>query len=106
MTAFTLTETLSLVITSCGGTSMATVRKLTRTSLSTNGMITTMPGPFPPTSPRATPKSKDHGALIFAQHIETHENKHHCENQNAELNHDQIHTQASVCLEERFHRQP
>src|SRR5687768_7764884 len=54
MTAFTFTVTLSLVITSCGGTSIATVRKLTRTSLSMKGMMTTTPGPLPPISPRAS----------------------------------------------------
>ena len=47
ITAFTLIETLSRVITSCGGTSMATVRRLTFTILSTNGTSRTRPGPLP-----------------------------------------------------------
>src|SRR5262245_59479212 len=41
-------------MTSWGGTSIAIVRKLTRTSLSIKGMMITTPGPFPPTSPRAS----------------------------------------------------
>ena len=45
MTALTLTETLSRVITSWGGTSMATVRRLTLTILSMNGISRTRPGP-------------------------------------------------------------
>ena len=45
ITAFTFTDTLSRVITSCGGTSMVTVRRLTLTILSTNGIRSTRPGP-------------------------------------------------------------
>src|SRR5574340_48441 len=70
MTAFTLTVTLSLVMTSCGGTSIVTVRRLTRTSLSMKGMMTTTPGPFPPMSPLAnrpqrkiTPRSYSRSTL-------------------------------------------
>jgi hypothetical protein len=47
MTAFTLIETLSRVMTSWGGTSMATVRKLTFTILSMMGTRSTSPGPCP-----------------------------------------------------------
>src|SRR5262245_38013205 len=47
MTAFTFTETLSRVITSCGGTSMVIVRRLTFTILSMKGMSRTRPGPEP-----------------------------------------------------------
>src|SRR5215813_4796135 len=47
MTAFTLTDTLSRVITSCGGTSMVIVLRLTFTILSMNGMSSTSPGPEP-----------------------------------------------------------
>src|SRR4030066_2192420 len=45
-TAFTFTGTLSLVITSCGGTSMVTVLKSTLTILSTKGIIKMIPGPL------------------------------------------------------------
>src|SRR4030066_269281 len=45
-TAFTFTGTLSLVITSCGGTSMVTVLKSTLTILSTKGIIKIIPGPL------------------------------------------------------------
>src|SRR4030043_618430 len=47
-TAFTFTGTLSLVITSCGGTSMVTVLKSTLTILSTKGIIMIKPGPLVP----------------------------------------------------------
>src|SRR5262245_2958178 len=47
MTAFTLTDTLSRVITSCGGTSIVIVRRLTFTILSMNGTSSTSPGPEP-----------------------------------------------------------
>src|SRR4029453_12862363 len=47
MTAFTLTDTLSRVITSWGGTSMVMVRRLTLTILSTKGRRRTSPGPEP-----------------------------------------------------------
>src|SRR4030042_4943133 len=47
-TAFTLTGTLSLVITSCGGTSSVIVLKSTFTILSTKGIIKKIPGPFTP----------------------------------------------------------
>ena len=47
MTAFTLTETLSRVITSWGGTSMVIVRRLTFTILSMKGIRRTSPGPEP-----------------------------------------------------------
>src|SRR6266850_3361729 len=46
MTAFTLTETLSRVITSCGGTSCTTVRSDTRTIRSIGNQISTRPGPL------------------------------------------------------------
>src|SRR5512137_1803405 len=46
MTAFTLMETLSRVITSCEGTSMVIVRVSTRTMRSTTGMRMMRPGPF------------------------------------------------------------
>ena len=45
ITALTLIETLSRVMTSCGGTSMATVRRLTFTILSMKGISSTRPGP-------------------------------------------------------------
>ena len=60
-TALTFTDTLSRVITSCGGTSSTTVRRLTRTirSMGANTRIT--PGPFGPTrslpSLKITPRS-------------------------------------------------
>ena len=48
MTAFTLIETLSRVITSWGGTSVATVRRLIRWRiLSMSGTSRTSPGPLP-----------------------------------------------------------
>src|SRR3989304_4475110 len=47
ITAFTLIDTLSRVMTSWGGTSMATVRRLTFTILSTNGIRRRRPGPRP-----------------------------------------------------------
>src|SRR5438034_4814913 len=47
MTALTLTDTLSLVMTSCGGTSMVMVRRLTLTILSTKGISRISPGPVP-----------------------------------------------------------
>ena len=46
----TLTGTLSLVMASCGGTSMVTVRRSTRMILSTMGMMITSPGPRTPMS--------------------------------------------------------
>src|SRR3990172_2165850 len=54
MIALTLTVTLSRVITSCAGTSMVTVRRLTLTILSTTGISTIRPGPqpAPPAGPR------------------------------------------------------
>ena len=60
MTAFTLTETLSLVTTSCGGTSSATVRSVTFTIFSNIGMRRMSPGPRTPTnrpSRNTTPRS-------------------------------------------------
>ena len=45
-TAFTRTGTLSFVMTSCGGTFSVTVRRSTRTILSTIGMRRKRPGPF------------------------------------------------------------
>ena len=45
-TALTLTETLSRVITSCGGTSMTTVRRSMRTICCTAGMSRKKPGPL------------------------------------------------------------
>src|SRR5262252_6125625 len=50
MTAFTFTETLSLVITSCAGTSMVTVRSPTFTARSRMGISRIRPGPRSPTS--------------------------------------------------------
>ncbi len=47
MTAFTLIDTLSRVMTSWGGTSMATVRRLSLAILSMNGTSSTRPGPLP-----------------------------------------------------------
>src|SRR4030042_3771913 len=47
-TAFTFTGTLSLVMTSCGGTSMVTVLRSTLIILSTNGIIRNIPGPLVP----------------------------------------------------------
>src|SRR6266852_4494306 len=47
ITALTLTDTLSRVITSWGGTSMVMVRRLTFTILSMNGISSTRPGPEP-----------------------------------------------------------
>src|SRR6516162_304103 len=49
MTAFTFTETLSLVITSCAGTSMVTVRNPTLTARSMIGISRIRPGPRSPT---------------------------------------------------------
>src|ERR1043166_6070591 len=50
MTAFTLTDTLSLVITSCAGTSIVTVRNPTFTARSIPGIRMMRPGPRSPTS--------------------------------------------------------
>src|SRR5262249_38202507 len=50
MTAFTFTETLSLVITSCAGTSIVTVRRPTLTARSRMGISRMSPGPRSPTS--------------------------------------------------------
>ena len=47
MTAFTFKETLSRVMVSWDGTSMATVRRLTFTILSMIGISNSRPGPFP-----------------------------------------------------------
>src|SRR5438093_6234204 len=47
MTALTLSETLSRVMTSCGGTSIATVWRLTFTMRSIIGTSSTSPGPLP-----------------------------------------------------------
>jgi hypothetical protein len=48
ITALTLIETLSRVMTSWGGTSVAIVRRLMRCrTLSMNGTSKTRPGPFP-----------------------------------------------------------
>src|SRR5574337_1562087 len=46
MTAFTRTETLSLVITSCVGTSIVTVLRLTLIIFCTPGIRSIRPGPF------------------------------------------------------------
>ena len=45
-TALTLTDTLSCEITSCGGTSITTVRRSTRTICWMAGTMMTSPGPF------------------------------------------------------------
>ena len=45
-TAFTFSETLSRVMTSCGGTSHVTTRSETRTIRSIGQMMSTSPGPF------------------------------------------------------------
>ncbi len=45
-TAFTFTDTLSRVMTSCGGTSSTTVRRSTLTICCTIGMRKKRPGPF------------------------------------------------------------
>ena len=50
ITAFTFIETLSFVITSCGGTSKATVLRLTVIILSIKGIRIMRPGPFTPIS--------------------------------------------------------
>src|SRR5881409_522604 len=67
MTALTFTDTLSFVMTSCGGTSMAMVLRLTLTSLSTRGIITTTPGPFPPTMPRAILPNRNTTARSYSR---------------------------------------
>src|ERR671912_853962 len=46
MTALTFTDTLSRVMTSCGGTSMTIVRRLTRTMRSIGHATNVNPGPF------------------------------------------------------------
>src|SRR6266571_2501148 len=51
-TAFTFTETLSRVITSCGGTSCTTVRSDTRTMRSIGKNTRAIPGPFAASSSR------------------------------------------------------
>ncbi len=60
-TAFTRTGTLSLVITSCGGTLRVIVRRSTFTSWSTTGILRKSPGPFGGSSRRPsrnmTPRS-------------------------------------------------
>src|SRR5512147_984564 len=50
MTAFTLTETLSFVMTSCAGTSIVTVRSPTFTARSITGSRMMSPGPRSPTN--------------------------------------------------------
>jgi len=45
-TAFTLTDTLSREITSCGSTSMVTTRRSTRTICCSPGITSTRPGPL------------------------------------------------------------
>ncbi|MCY1212827.1 hypothetical protein D9M72_245760 [compost metagenome] len=45
-TALTFTETLSREITSCGGTSITTVRRSTLTICCTAGISSTRPGPL------------------------------------------------------------
>ena len=47
ITALTLSDTLSREMTSCGATSMATVRRLTFTILSTKGISRMTPGRWP-----------------------------------------------------------
>src|SRR5690242_12569912 len=67
MTAFTFTETLSLVITSCAGTSMVTVRNPTFTARSIMGMRMIRPGPRSPTrspSRNTTSRSYSRTTLI------------------------------------------
>jgi len=71
----TFTETLSRVITSCGGTSIVIVRRLTFTILSMNGIRSTRPGPVP--SPPGLkialvrrPKPEDHAPLVLAEDAE------------------------------------
>src|SRR5512134_904038 len=59
-TALTLIETLSRVITSWGGTSIATTRRSTRTILSMTGISRMSPGPLAPMtrpSRKITPRS-------------------------------------------------
>ena len=60
----TRTVTLSLVITSCGGTFRVTVRRSTRTIWSTIGISRIRPGPF---WAIRRPEAEDHAALVLAQ---------------------------------------
>src|SRR6266849_6105956 len=75
MTALTLTETLSLVMTSCGGTSMVMVRRLTLTILSTSGMRRSSPGPVPSppglTTARACLPKRKMTARSYSRRIRT-----------------------------------
>src|SRR5262245_62002257 len=68
MTAFTFTETLSLVITSCAGTSMVTVRKPTLTARSSTGISRIRPGPRSPTrSPRRNTTSRSYSRTTLIE---------------------------------------
>ena len=65
-------QTLSFVITSCGGTSRTTVLKLTLTILSTIGIINKRPGPFAPInqpSRKSTPLSYSRNTLKALESI-------------------------------------
>ena len=68
-TAFTLTDTLSRVITSCGGTSMTTVRRSMRTICCTTGMSRKKPGPL---TFQNRPEHEHDRALVLAQDAERH----------------------------------
>src|SRR5712691_4218721 len=75
MTALTLTDTLSLVMTSCGGTSMVMVRRLTLTILSTSGIRRSSPGPVPSppglTTARACLPKRKMTARSYSRRIRT-----------------------------------
>src|SRR5262245_22327367 len=68
MTAFTFTETLSFVITSCAGTSMVTVRRPTFTARSSTGISRIRPGPRSPTSnPRRNTTSRSYSRTTLIE---------------------------------------
>src|SRR5262249_40079954 len=70
--AFTFTETLSLVITSCAGTSMVTVRSPTLTARSRTGISSTSPGPRSPTrSPSRNTTSRSYSRTTLMEFAST-----------------------------------
>ena len=69
ITALTLIDTLSRVMTSWGATSMATVRRLTFTILSTKGISRMTPGPLALVGNEA-PQPEDDGPLVLAQDLD------------------------------------
>jgi hypothetical protein len=87
-TAFTFTDTLSLVITSCGGTSMVTVRRSIRTAFSIPGMMSVSPGRAGP--PGAEPKY--HQTLVLAHDLDgAREQRHQHDDSSESSRHVNLH---------------